>query len=264
MRAAMWGVAKLRWTSWQTHLQSNRTPAQADSFFTCPVAARHWCRSCYRRLRIPRSFRRRRRLTPYSALICRIAPLLMNNAAAGCGRWSPHCKTAALGASIFLSNSMPGLIRRAFPSVPWIFVYREPSEVLRSHARIAGSHMVQGVIEPEVYGWSGSQPQGGQLEYGAAVLTSICDAAYSALHNVGGGRVLDYAGLPDAVWSNLPEFFGITPTLEEIEHMKLASRHDAKSPSETFRRADLAPTAPLAPATAQRLAHSYLRLSACQ
>ena len=31
------------------------------------------------------------------------------------------------------------LIARAFPGVPWVFVFREPRAVLRSHARIAGA-----------------------------------------------------------------------------------------------------------------------------
>jgi hypothetical protein len=45
------------------------------------------------------------------------------------------------------------LIRRAFPDVPWIFVYREPVEVLLSHGRRRGGQMIPGVLEPGLFGW---------------------------------------------------------------------------------------------------------------
>lgn len=156
------------------------------------------------------------------------------------------------------------LIRRAYPSVPWIFVCREPLEVLRSHAKIPGSHMVQGVIEPETYGWRQPVPIATQTEYGAAVLLAICNAALSAMQGVGGGRVVDYGRLPAAMWTDLPHLFGIVPSEEETGRMKHASQYDAKHPSEHFRRADSIPFPPLSSATSEQLALSYSRLLACQ
>ena len=51
------------------------------------------------------------------------------------------------------------LVARAFPDVPWVFVYREPVEVLASHARERGSQMVPGMLEP---GLLGPRPPGGR------------------------------------------------------------------------------------------------------
>ena len=39
------------------------------------------------------------------------------------------------------------LIRRAFPDVPWIFLYRDPVEVIVSHMRQRGSQMIPGAFE---------------------------------------------------------------------------------------------------------------------
>ena len=45
-----------------------------------------------------------------------------------------------------------GIVRRAFPDVPWVFLYREPVQVLASHFRRCGAHMVPGAIDPELFG----------------------------------------------------------------------------------------------------------------
>src|SRR5439155_24789392 len=40
------------------------------------------------------------------------------------------------------------LIQRAFPDVPWLFLYRNPVEVMVSHARQPGSQLVPGMLPP--------------------------------------------------------------------------------------------------------------------
>ena len=49
------------------------------------------------------------------------------------------------------------LVRRAFPDVPWLFLFRDPVEVLVSHARHMGAHVVPGVLPPELTGVSAEQ-----------------------------------------------------------------------------------------------------------
>ncbi len=44
------------------------------------------------------------------------------------------------------------LIRQAFPEVPWIFLYRDPVEVLVSQVRERGSQTVPGMIDPAALG----------------------------------------------------------------------------------------------------------------
>jgi hypothetical protein len=44
-------------------------------------------------------------------------------------------------------------IRRWYPKVPAILLYRSPAEVLRSQDKLKGMHAVPGLIEPELFGF---------------------------------------------------------------------------------------------------------------
>jgi hypothetical protein len=44
------------------------------------------------------------------------------------------------------------LFARAFPGVPWIFVHRDPVEVLVAQARLAGPELIPGVLPAEAVG----------------------------------------------------------------------------------------------------------------
>lgn len=66
------------------------------------------------------------------------------------------------------------VLRRAFPGVPWIFLYRDPVEVLVSHARRPGAHVIPGLMKAERFGLDPRMPR---LEYAARALARICEAA---------------------------------------------------------------------------------------
>ena len=87
------------------------------------------------------------------------------------------------------------LIRRAFPDVPWVFVYRDPVEVLVSQLDHRGAHMVPGVIAPSLFGIDPStvttiEPE----EYCARVLAALCQAAVE--YHANGGLLVNYRQLP--------------------------------------------------------------------
>ncbi len=100
------------------------------------------------------------------------------------------------------------LIQAAFPDVPWIFLYRDPVQVLVSHQRQRGSQMVPGLLPPQ---WLGLEPavagRSGSLdEYGARVLQRVCHAALQHLN--ARARLINYQQLPAAVWTELAVHFG--------------------------------------------------------
>ncbi|HEY0003428.1 MAG TPA: sulfotransferase [Pyrinomonadaceae bacterium] len=129
--------------------------------------------------------------------------------------------------------SLP-LIHRAFPAVPWIFLYRQPIEVLVSQLKHMGSQMLPGVIEPELLGFGMAEVRGLTTEeYCARVLEKFCRAALQH-YNLGGGMLLNYRQLPEAVWKLLPDFFRVQYTEDELAAMRQASRFNAKSPSMPF------------------------------
>ena len=58
------------------------------------------------------------------------------------------------------------LVRRAFPSVPWIFLHRDPLDVMVSQHRYAGFHMRPGSLEPAALGFARRlQPPDDRAEY---------------------------------------------------------------------------------------------------
>jgi hypothetical protein len=158
------------------------------------------------------------------------------------------------------------LIRRAFPDTPWIFLYREPLEVLVSHARERGSQMLPGVLQPELLGldWQGV----GRLsldEYSARVLERICAAAV-AHAELGGGRLLHYRQLPGALWETLGGHFGLCWTAAELAQMAAVAGFHAKRPHERFapdaEEKRRAATPELRALAAQRLDPWYAQLEA--
>jgi gluconate kinase len=136
------------------------------------------------------------------------------------------------------------LFRSAFPDVPWAFLYRDPVEVLASHARRRGQHMVPGLLEPELFGLSPADvPRMPIDEYGARVLAAIGQAALD--HRTGTTILVSYRDLPGAVTSTLLPFFGVEVRAEEAERMRDVALFHAKEPGRRF-SADAEATAAVA------------------
>jgi hypothetical protein len=125
------------------------------------------------------------------------------------------------------------LILEAFPEVPWIFLYRDPVEVMVSHTRQRGSQMIPGVLDPRLFGIDGTELAGMPMdEYCARVLACICGAALRHVQP-GNGRLVNFTELPAAMWGSLGEYFGFKWTAEDLARMQRASRQNSKSPSQT-------------------------------
>lgn len=126
------------------------------------------------------------------------------------------------------------LISRAFPGVPWIFLYRNPVEVLVSQLAQRGAHMVPGAIEPDLFGMRldevfEMQPE----EYCARVLACICETALRH-HPSSQGMMINYDQLPDASWNTVADFFGAGVSNADIEKFRQVAKVDAKNPSLGF------------------------------
>lgn len=126
------------------------------------------------------------------------------------------------------------LIEKAFPEVPWIFIYRNPVEVLVSQMRQSGMQMVPGQIGA-IFPNMGLQEilQFSTEERFARTVAAFCEAG---LENASSrrGKFINYAQLPEAVTGEICEHFNVSFSDEEIEKMKSASRLDAKNPRQTF------------------------------
>ena len=126
------------------------------------------------------------------------------------------------------------LIQRAFPTVPWIFVYREPVEVLMSHSRQMGGQMIPSVLEPALFGWDAEAVSRMSLgEYGGRVLAAMGQAAL-AQARAGKGRLVNYRDLPGVVWPSLMRYWGLDCPGQIPEAMGRVPRFNAKNSQMPF------------------------------
>jgi hypothetical protein len=123
------------------------------------------------------------------------------------------------------------LFRRAFPDTPWVFLYREPVEVLVSHLRRRGVQMIPELIPSARLGLD--TPCVPDADYCAQVLAALCDAA-AGHYPAGGGRLVNYAELPEALLTKVLPHFGVVPSDDEATAMWAAGTRDAKAPDRGF------------------------------
>jgi hypothetical protein len=128
--------------------------------------------------------------------------------------------------------SMP-LFRRAFPAVPWIFLYRDPVEVLASQVSQPGSQMLPSGIVPNLYGIERTYGPGTAEDYYARVLAKVCEPVLRH-YGEGGGLLVNYRELPEALFTAILPHFGVACGEADRAAMTEATRYDAKAPGMTF------------------------------
>jgi hypothetical protein len=124
------------------------------------------------------------------------------------------------------------LFRRAFPDVPWVFLYRDPVEVLVSQMRERGPQTMPEIVPPRFYGIDAG---GGMTneDYCARVLAAVCQAVIDH-RGAGGGLLINFRALPAAVWTTILPHFGLAASERECAAMRHAARQDAKMPLSHF------------------------------
>jgi hypothetical protein len=133
----------------------------------------------------------------------------------------------------WMTRDLP-LIREACPEVPWIFLYREPVEVMVSHMRAPGSQLIPGnmaglVPELDVQTAIGM----GRERYAARVLAEFCSNAISEADDPN-GIFVNYDEMPDAVTGRIAEHFKLDLTPAEREVVVAAGGRNAKEPTQAF------------------------------
>jgi hypothetical protein len=119
------------------------------------------------------------------------------------------------------------LIRQAFPDTPWIFLYRDPVEVLVSHDRSTAALTIPGVIPPCVFGLDHvAAATLSPTAYAAQVTAAIAEAALAQIDGL--GRLVRYDELPAALPAILSHF-GIQPSAAELGQMSEVAGEDSKA-----------------------------------
>ena len=127
--------------------------------------------------------------------------------------------------------SMP-LFRAAFPEVPWVFLYRDPVEILVSHREVPGMQAVPGALLNHVAGIAGGESMLPDA-YLAQVLAAYCRAALAAL-DLGGGLAINYRDLRRVAPKVIPHHFGFSLNHDEAAGFASAAKVNAKVPNMVF------------------------------
>jgi hypothetical protein len=149
---------------------------------------------------------------------------------------SPH-ETKVLFKIQSIGTHAISLWTETFPTVPWIFVYRDPVEILSSQLRNGGDEAKRAPclryqdsppsqvlsllksLEIDIQALS-------KVQFCAAMLATLCQAAINEyVRNPSNGRFVNYASLPDIMWESiLPNHFDVEDISEhDIERMKSIS-----------------------------------------
>lgn len=126
------------------------------------------------------------------------------------------------------------IVQKAFPDVPWIFLYRNPAEIIVSQIRQPGAQMIRGLIKeilPELR--FDEVLQLSSEEYCARVIGKICKSVLEHL-SIGEGLPVNYVELPEIMYSKIQQHFQIEFSEEQIDLMASASKFNAKTPVVKF------------------------------
>jgi len=153
------------------------------------------------------------------------------------------------------------LLAQAFPETPWIFLYRDPLEIMASQFRMRGFQTVRGGIGQSVFGIT----EDGLSEeaYCACVLERTC-APILAAPDRARGLLINYTELPDAVEAAILPHFGIALDASARPALAAAAGRDAKAPRTSFApdsaQKQREASEPVRAAVARYLAEPYRRL----
>jgi hypothetical protein len=125
-------------------------------------------------------------------------------------------------------------LQAAFPDVPWVFVYRDPVEVLVSNLANPCSLVTKGIVslDPAAF----DPPLAADIddeEYAARMLGIVAETA-ARYADKPGVMLIDYRQLPQVVWTDLSRHFNVEFSDDEIRQMTAASRFNAKNPQQAF------------------------------
>jgi len=127
------------------------------------------------------------------------------------------------------------LIRRVFPDVPWIFLYREPLEIIRAYLRFPFDRLPPGIAERGLI--EGDPAELAELrpeEFWARMVAARFSSAL-AFYHADKALLMNYSQLPEAACGPMLKFFATVFAPEDLEHMGIAARRDAKRPAQEFR-----------------------------
>ena len=129
-------------------------------------------------------------------------------------------------------------LRQLYPSVPFIFIYRSPDEVFRSHRKKPGMQAVPGLIEPQVFGFKTEDMvysgYGGLDIYLSGVLESYFSQCLEIAAADDQFLLLNYNEGPIPMIEKIAAFTNTPLTRQDLLNMSERSLYHSKNPEERF------------------------------
>lgn len=128
-----------------------------------------------------------------------------------------------------------GYFRSIFPEVPFGLLYRNPTEVLKSHQKMMGMHMVPNLIPPSVFGISSQEIEETSFrQYGALVLEKYFQGFLDFYETNQNAAILNYNdGMKNAL-EKFISFIDIEYSHEELEKMLERLKQHSKDKNTVF------------------------------
>jgi hypothetical protein len=133
-----------------------------------------------------------------------------------------------------ISSKYIEVFTAAFPDVPWMYVYRDPVQVMMSHVKddetLSRANCVRTMRGPQGDDMHGIAKRHGyrdiremnRMEYCAAHLASLTESAVRNLNEM--AIPIDYAKLPATLWEDIfPKILGRPLTDTEVSNMEAVS-----------------------------------------
>jgi hypothetical protein len=129
------------------------------------------------------------------------------------------------------------VLTKAFPGVPWIFLYRDPPETLASIVENPPQWM-RHRSDPQIGALFGAEGDAGvgDAEFAARILSGYCRNVLE--HRQSSGRLVNYSQLPEAAWTIVAPWFGLTCGPRDIARMRADAGFYAKERDGVRRFAD--------------------------
>jgi hypothetical protein len=126
-------------------------------------------------------------------------------------------------------------IRRCYPEVPIVLLYRSPKEVMRSHAKEPGMQFMPGVIQPEIFGMNNDDVLLMRKEnYFANVLANYFQTYLKIIQTDKFSFPLSYHEGTQAMFECVATASGFHADEEMMNNVKERSRYHSKSPAQLF------------------------------
>jgi hypothetical protein len=126
-------------------------------------------------------------------------------------------------------------LRQLYPQIPFILLYRQPDEVIRSQQKNRGMQAVPGVVEPEIFGFDINEiTKIGLDEYMAKVLEGYFQQFIDILKSDKLSFPVNYNEGALPIVKKIAAVSGISISEDEMELMNQRSGFHAKYPDQLF------------------------------